>query len=199
MSDEPSMVVTERNDSATADIAPDGDVILVVGAGMKRLKAYSLVLKSASRVFGAMLGPRFSEGQRLDDNESTEIDMPEDDAETMEIMLNVIHGCNNAVHDGLNASQILRVAITADKFDCKVALAFAIKVWLNCANITDSNQLWRLLRAAYWFDNAKSFEEISLRLMLHHRGSYLQLWAQDDIDADILIRICRKSELFCLF
>jgi hypothetical protein len=193
------MMVTERNDSATASIAPDGDVILLVGAGLKRLKAYSLVLKSASRVFSAMLGPRFSEGQRLDNNESTEIDMLEDDAEAMEIILNVIHGCNDAVHDGLDASQILRVAITADKFDCKVALAFAIKVWLNCANITNSKQLWRLLRAAYWFDNAKSFEEISLGLILHHRGSYLQLWAQDDIDFDILIRICRKSELFCPF
>jgi len=184
----------ERNDSATADIALNGDVILVVGAGLKRLKAYSCVLKSASKVFSAMLGPRFSEGQRLNDNESTEIDMPEDDAEAMEIMLNVIHGCNNAVDDGLNGSQILRVAITADKFDCKVALSFAIKVWLNCANITDSNQLWRLLKAAYWFDNAKSFEEISLGLILHHRGSYLKLWAKDNIDTDILIRICLLLE-----
>ena len=122
-----------------------------------------------------MLGPRFSEGQRLNNNESMEIDMLEDNAEAIEIMLNVIYGCNNAVYNGLDTSQILQVAIIADKFDCKVALAFAIKVWLNCANITDSNQLWRLLRAAYWFDNAKSFEEISLGLMLHHRGSYLQL------------------------
>jgi hypothetical protein len=81
------------------------------------------------------------------------------------------------LHDGLDASQILRVAITVEKFDCKVALAFAIKIWLNCANITNSKQLWRLLRAVYWFDNAKSFEEISLGLILHHRGSYLQLWA----------------------
>ena len=169
------MMVTERNDSATADITLDGNVILVVGARMKRLKAYSLVLKSALMVFGAMLSPRFSEGQRLDDNESMEIDMLEDDAEVMEIMLNVIHSCNNVVNDGLDVGRILQVAITADKFDCKVALAFAIKVWLNCANITDSNQLWRLLRVAYWFDNAKSFKEISLGLMLYHRGSYLQL------------------------
>jgi hypothetical protein len=100
----PSTTVTERSDSSTADIAPDGDVILLVGAGMKRLRAYSLVLKSASSVFNAMLGPRFSEGQRLDDNESTEIDMLEDDAEAMEIMLNVIYGCNNAIHESLDAS-----------------------------------------------------------------------------------------------
>jgi hypothetical protein len=132
-------MVTERSDSSTADIAPDGDIILLVGAEMKRLRAHSLVLKSASRVFNAMLGPRFSEGQKLDDKESTEIDMPEDDAEAMETMLNVIHGYNNAVYDSLDTSQILRVAITADKFDCKVALAFAIKVWLNYANITDSS------------------------------------------------------------
>jgi hypothetical protein len=193
------MMATERNSSATVDIVPDGDIILVVGAGMKRLRAYSLAIKSASKVFTAMLSPRFSEGQRLADNEWTEIDMPEDDAEAMEIMLNVIHGINNAVHNGLDTSKILRVAIIADKFDCKVALAFAIKVWLNCANITDGSQLWLLLRAAYWFDNAKSFEEISLALMLHYRGSYLQLWAQDHIDTDILIRICRKSGLFRLF
>jgi hypothetical protein len=168
-------MVTERSDSSTADIAPDGDIIFLVGTGMKRLRAYSLVLKSASRVFNAILSPRFSEGQRLDDNESTEIDMPEGDAEVMEIMLNVIHGYNNTVHDSLDISQILRVVITTDKFDYKVALAFAIKVWLNYANITNSSQLWRLLRAAYWFDNAKSFEGISLGLILHHQGSYLQL------------------------
>jgi hypothetical protein len=190
------MMVTEMNDSATVDIAPDGDVILVVGAEMKRFKTYSMILKSASSVLSTMLGPRFSEGQRLANNGSTEIDMPEDDAEAMEIMLNVIHGCNNAVHDGLDASQILRVAITTDKFGCKIALAFAIKAWLNCVDITDSIQRWRLLNAAYWFDNAKSFKEISLGLMLHHKNSYLQLWGQDDIDANISIRICRKSELF---
>jgi hypothetical protein len=54
--------------------------------------------------------------------------LAEDDAEAMEIILKVIHGCNDAVHDGLDASQILRVAIMADKFDCNLALAFAIKV-----------------------------------------------------------------------
>lgn len=121
--------------------------------------------------------------------------MPEDDAEAMEIILNVIHGRNNGVQDGLDARQILQVAITADKFDCKVALAWAIKVWLDCANLTDSSQLWRLLKAAYWFDNAKSFKEISFRLMLYHQGSFLQLWLKDNIDTDIMIRICRKSIL----
>ena len=97
------MMETEGNDFATTDIVPDGGVILV-GAGLKRLKAYSLVLKSAPRVFSAMLGPRFSEDQSLEENESAEIDMPEDDAEAMEVMLNVIHGCDNAVHDSLDAS-----------------------------------------------------------------------------------------------
>jgi hypothetical protein len=104
MSDELSIIVTKRNDSATADIVLNCDIILVVGARMKRLKAYSLVLKSALKVFGAMLNPRFSKGQRLNDNESTEIDMLEDDAEAMEIMLNVIYSYNNVVHNSLNAS-----------------------------------------------------------------------------------------------
>jgi hypothetical protein len=54
--------------------------------------------------------------------------MLEDDAEAMEIMLNVIYGCDDAVHDGLDTSLIFRVIIMADKFNCKVTLAFAIKV-----------------------------------------------------------------------
>jgi hypothetical protein len=53
---------TKGDDFTIADIAPDSNVILVIGAGMKRLKAYLLVLKSALRVFSAILGPRFSEG-----------------------------------------------------------------------------------------------------------------------------------------
>lgn len=152
-----------------------------------------------------MVGPQFKEGQRLARNQSTEINMPEDDAEAMEIMLSVIHGCNNAVLDGLDASRILRVALMADKFDCKEALAFAARVWLNCANVIDSNQLLLLLRAAYWFDDAKSFKEISLGLMLHHRGSYLELWPKDEelwlegrIGTDILIKICRESKILSI-
>lgn len=122
------MMVTERNNSAIADITPDSDVILIISTRMKRLKAYSLVLKSALRVFSTMLSPRFSKGQRLNNNKSTEIDMLKDNAKAMEIMLNVIHSCNNAVHNSLNTSQILRIAIITDKFHYKVALAFTIKV-----------------------------------------------------------------------
>jgi hypothetical protein len=107
MSDKLSIMVTERNNSATADITPDSDIILVVSVRMKRLKVYSLVLKSALRVFGAMLGSRFNEVQRLDNNELTEIDMSEDDAEAIEIILNVIYSCNDTVHNGLDVSQIL--------------------------------------------------------------------------------------------
>jgi len=198
-SDEASMMEAEMSDSAMANSSPDFDVILVVGVEMKKLNAYSLVLKHASKVFDAMLSSQFREGQRLVDSKSTEIDMPADDAEAMEIIINVIHGRNDAVRDVLDASKILQVAITADKFDCKVALAFAIKVWLNCANMTDSSQLWRLLKGAYWFDNAQSFEEISLGLMRHHRSSFLQLWGPDNIDTDILIRICSKSMFIFLF
>lgn len=33
----------------------------------------------------------------------------------------------------------LRVAIPSDKFDCTLALAFAIKVWSNYAYITDNS------------------------------------------------------------
>lgn len=59
MSDKLS-IVTKRNNSTIVTL--DSDVILVVGARIKRLKAYSLVIKSASKVFRAILSTRFSEG-----------------------------------------------------------------------------------------------------------------------------------------
>jgi hypothetical protein len=44
------------------DISPDGDVVLVVGPRNVRLRIQSQCLRCASKVFGAMFGPTWSEG-----------------------------------------------------------------------------------------------------------------------------------------
>jgi len=47
------------------NIAPDGDVILVVGPSrsqISKLRVHSLFLTTASKVFSAMFGPHFKEG-----------------------------------------------------------------------------------------------------------------------------------------
>ena len=156
---------TENCDSSTADIAPDGDVVLLVGPAKKRIRVYSLFLKNASTVFNAMLGPHFSEGQNLGGDLLTELSLPEDNAEAMTIICHLVHSRNDAIPETLGPDEIFQVAVAADKFDGIVPLAYAIKDWLNCAGVTDGSKLWRLLMAAYWFDNAKAFNEISHALV----------------------------------
>jgi hypothetical protein len=109
------------------DIAPDGDVILIVGAERWRLRVYSLFLKNALNVFKAMLGPHFAEGQSLGGTDPAEISLPEDDPEALSIVLNVVHGRNESVPESLDGRQIPRVAVAADKFDLVTMVRFAVQ------------------------------------------------------------------------
>jgi len=49
----------------TTSIAPSGDVVLVIGDEEWRMRVHSLILRTSSRVFDAMLGPSYSEGANL--------------------------------------------------------------------------------------------------------------------------------------
>ncbi|KAI8294534.1 hypothetical protein K4K59_005031 [Colletotrichum sp. SAR11_240] len=58
--DDASIVSDDTN--AINNIAPDGDVIMVIGPKDKEFRLHSQILKAASKVFKAMLGPNFAEG-----------------------------------------------------------------------------------------------------------------------------------------
>ncbi|KAB5514896.1 hypothetical protein GE09DRAFT_1264300, partial [Coniochaeta sp. 2T2.1] len=127
----PSAMVDENDTGTMVHIAPDGDVVLVTGKTQRRLRVHSLIANRASPVLNAMLGPSFREGQQLATNGSTEIPLPEDDADAMEIILNVIHCRNDEVKKILSPGELLRVAIACEKYDCFVPLEFAIQTWLS--------------------------------------------------------------------
>lgn len=182
------------------DIAPDGDVTLVIGQEETTFKVYSQVLKSASRAFAAMLNPQFSEGRKLAEDGSTTIPLPEDDPEAMEILLTVLHHQHDGWLDHLkfDGSFILRVIIATDKYDCKMAMKLAAEAWCGRAiGILDikTDELFDWLKAAYWFDLEQAFKDLSFRLILEHRGSFVEFGKADtsDLDRDVLFRIIRKS------
>jgi len=185
--------------STDNNITPDGDVTLIIGEEDAQFKVHSLVLKTASKVFAAMLSPQFGEGRSLVENGSAKITMPEDDAAAMEIILNVLHLQNNApaVRDNHDPSMIVRIAVAADKYDCKVAMEFAVKGWLRslpCIT-TDAHQLFDLLKATYWFEDEECFRRTSLGLMVHYGGSYFDLLPPEcsGFDQDILLGMIRKT------
>ena len=93
------MDTTKRNCKLdpVLDISPDGDVVLVVGPRNVRLRIQSQVLWCASKVFGAIFGPTWSEGQGLSKESPREVRLVEDDADALRIIYYVIHYRNNNV------------------------------------------------------------------------------------------------------
>ncbi|KAL2192952.1 hypothetical protein P885DRAFT_64422 [Corynascus similis CBS 632.67] len=165
--------INELSAQTTVDIAPDGDVVFVIGPSERRLRVYSLFVKTASPVLKAMLRPNFEEGQQLAKTGSAEIALPEDDAEAMEIILNVIHGRNDQVRDTLSPNELLQVAITSDKYDCCAPLTFAIRIWLRRKGISNPEELWASALVACLFREEEAFAETTSALVFNYAGSYV--------------------------
>jgi len=182
----------DESSNSVTDIAVDGDVILVVGPERKKLRVHSLILKNVSTAFNAMFGPHFKEGQGLGGAYPKEIPLPKDSAAALELICCVIHSRNDAVPDPPLPSEVLQVAIAADKYDCAVGLKFAGESWLTNYDIKNTVELGRLMAAAYIFDSAHAFWKITLELIFHHEGSYLQLVDEDTRHAIPLTIFCKQ-------
>lgn len=169
----------------------DGDTILVIGPDEARLCVQSCLLEAASKVFKAMFGPHFKEGQRSDLNGSKkEIPLPEDDADAMTIICAVIHYRNDIVPERLSSSEVLQIAVVADKYDCKVAIKYATRHWLDHRKVVSLKEQMELMTAAYLLGQAQAFSDITYAMIIEHAGSYLP-FAQDQIDFGV------PWELFC--
>ncbi len=167
--------MNEESAQKAVDIAPDGDVVFVIGTTERRMRVYSLFVKAASPVLNAMLRLNFEEGQQLAKTGSAEIALPEDNAEAIETIFNVIHGRNDKVRETLTPDELLQIAIASDKYDCFVSLTFAIRVWLSRKGVSDPEELWALAMAACLFREREAFAKAISALVFNHAGSYIDL------------------------
>ena len=99
----------------------------------------------------------------LDQDKPVELLLPEDNADALKIMCAVIHHRNNEVPQTLAAGDVLGVAVTADKYDCVDALKFSSGNWLLPGK-NEAGDLMLLTAAAYLFQNAQAFKEITREL-----------------------------------
>ncbi|KAL5344886.1 hypothetical protein ACLOAV_010283 [Pseudogymnoascus australis] len=172
-------------------ITTDGDTILVIGPDEARLCVQSCLLQAASKVFKAMFGPHYKEGQHSGLNGSKkEIPLPEDDVGAMTIICAVIHYRNDILPGELSSSEVLQISIIADKYDCKVALKHAAHHWLDHRNVVSLKEQMELMTAAYLLDHAQAFSDITYAMIMEHTASYLP-FAQDQIDFGV------PWEVFC--
>ncbi len=167
---EPTNTLSEMH-----DIAPAGDIVLIVGDGKTRLRVHSVCMRTVSRVFDAMFGPHFSEGQPSKGVLPKEILMPDDNAAAMTTICNVVHHRNDVLPDALESREVVQVALAADKYDCVLALKYVMIRWLDFKNPVTFTDLGHFMRAAYVFDNSNAFRRITQMLITGTSNSYHHL------------------------
>jgi hypothetical protein len=181
----------ETTSAVNIDIADDGNVVLIVGPEERRLRVSASSLANVSKVFRTMFGPRFSEGQDLDDIISgpKEVHMPDDNADAIEIICSMMHF--RSITQEVGPDLMLNIAIAADKYDCGIVLQHASILWLDPKKSKNLVELARLMAASYLLDNSKAFSQVTLAMMFGHGTSYLALAEQDiGLDPIVLLRIC---------
>jgi hypothetical protein len=161
-------------DPVQTDIAPDGDVILVVGPEKARLRVHSQFLRAASNVFAAMLGPCWKEGQGL--FEGREVSLMEDDADAMRTICYVIHLRNDDVPESIKPRELLQILIVSDKYNFHLALKYLIKDQLRPREEAKRVDMGYLMAAAFLLGNTKLFAAHTLALILDCEGSFLEFF-----------------------
>jgi hypothetical protein len=179
-----------------AEIAPFGDVIFLAGPEAVRLRIVSTFLQTHSKVFEAMLGPSFSEGQNLSTRKPKEIELPEDDADALWIMFSVMYGRIYGVPDPLDPDMILRVSWMADKYDCGASLKYPLTSWMQDDCSMEDHQRWQLMAAAYYCNNEKGFAQKTRHFIYDYQGSYLDFaGVRAFLDSVALLKVCGKCQI----
>ncbi|KAI3573851.1 hypothetical protein IWW34DRAFT_634180 [Fusarium oxysporum f. sp. albedinis] len=188
---------TGTKPNTVVEIASNGDLVLIVGPEETKLRVRSTLLMAASKPFSVMLGPDWKEGHNMHNQHGPfELPLPDDNATALKIVCSIIHHQNEKVPQTLAASDILAIAVVADKYLCMNALKFASETWLRTFGSEPYN-LMLLTASAYLFRNAQAFSEITRALVLEYDGSYLAL-RTDEVESIMPWRIFCKYSKTCL-
>ncbi|QDS75766.1 hypothetical protein FKW77_008710 [Venturia effusa] len=156
---------------ASITVDEDGDLILLVGSeAQTRILVSSKVLTISSKVFKAMLSKSFKEARELaesaNNNETYELQLPDDDAAAMIVLCKVIHhrSCD-VLAESVTMSLLQKFASHVHKYDCiEAARVQVVSDWI-VKFADDPDQTLGLAVVSYLLDIAESFTKFT-RLML---------------------------------
>ncbi|GAD96738.1 hypothetical protein MGYG_03969 [Paecilomyces variotii No. 5] len=173
------MPFPEQPDPNFYEIDANGDTILVLNVtcpvekeeSKMRLQVSSLFLASGSPVFQIMFTGDFEEAHRLRENANsgikTEINLPEDNAEAMKELCEIIHhreikhnalvprGLDSVWETTILAQKYNCLHLVKDKFDCYL---YRTQKWNNC---TDMEAIAKVLVLSSLLDNSEAFRGAS--------------------------------------
>lgn len=178
-------------------LAPEGDVILVVGGKRFRIHADSLFLKRHSTVFAALLGPNFREGQDLNTSSPKEILLPDDNPYAMTAICATMYHNFGHIPRNPTTDQVLSIIRHADKYDCYDVLTLPSQVygWLKSDHLTLGKDLANILAVSYLVRDQEAFKNASKALVWKYDGSFTDL--ANNVICDVLPwkTFCRLEEL----
>lgn len=175
----PEILEKELGAARIVDIVDHGDMLLLIesddGSGTA-FKVASQVLCAASKVFLAMLGPdsNFQEALSLRKTKTPRASsalyiqvLEDDDTAALEIVLNVIHLCNNRVPETIEFSTLVQVCVVCDKYDMTEAMRWVKPTWIEKWEplaLEPGYEAWLLV--AWIFERSESFEKLSKKFIL---------------------------------
>ncbi|KAJ3958978.1 hypothetical protein N0V92_004405 [Colletotrichum tropicale] len=193
-----------EDDNTIVEIAADGDLIVVVGPKKNGFRLHSLILKMTSKVFRAMLGPNFAEGQQLIANLTTgsrepgKINLPEDDVKSMGFIFKTLHHQFDAL-ENTEDIPFFDILVAADKYDLLSAIKYAFRHALAAVVEEEepleqmcSEGLWKLAMAAAFVENSPAFKAATRALILHCNERYLDYAEQYFLNEAFAFRVCGK-------
>ncbi|KAJ5008561.1 hypothetical protein K4K48_000120 [Colletotrichum sp. SAR 10_66] len=170
------------------EIAPNGEVILLVGPDSHPIRVHALILADASPVFKCLLKPTSSTYTEpaavlfATPDSPAHVTLPEDDPQAIETICRVLHSRIDDVVCDLADDEVLMVAMAADKYDCTAAMGLAVRHWLRADKLEAIKNAARdgcigfrrgdMLLAAYWFRCEPVFEELTRLLVMGVAGGF---------------------------
>ncbi|KAJ5193060.1 hypothetical protein N7449_009202 [Penicillium cf. viridicatum] len=145
-------------------VDPDGDVILFtpkaslididkgnVPGNYARFQVSSKHLTLASGYFKRMLKNCWAEGNALSTKGSVEIPVNDCEPDILLIILNLIHGRSRQVTRKLSLSQLTKIAVATDFFQCHEAIEVFADIWINglkslvSSTFSENTKLWMMI------------------------------------------------------
>lgn len=193
-------------------VAPDGDVLLVVGEGKARvnLRVNSANLIAASKVFKNMFSHNFREGQELAsraiesscaNHEPVSIPLPDDDPKAVTIIVQMLHSPLNKVSQDKSIYSIIKYAEMVDKYFFQAALAQTTETLFICFLKHKGRHIAEVvswLHAALLLDHSKAFKLVTKYLLLHYPPSdYEMVFLNSRLNGERLWQLlCKIAKYF---
>ncbi|KAK5717005.1 hypothetical protein LTR17_016147 [Elasticomyces elasticus] len=167
-------------------IVRDGDVVLRIGTPpTMKLLVSSTTLIEASKVFAALLGPNFNEGQKPRTPEKpVEVALPEDDADSIADMCRLLHGKPAPKLERLVlAKRILQFAVAVDKYACVGPLRLSVQGlllgYLESHAHPSFRDIGSIAASAYLLRHPRAFLITTKRLIMEGTAWFSLLAAED--------------------